>query len=149
VGGRRVWIIPITFSVPRQKPKPSTPEAKEIAGEVLSVVRNCAQEQHAYRHETEIALGEIFGLLDYLEIISLRGVAKGGSNERHRSKTGERLPVGPAKPNEKLSLKRIVIVELVAAGKNNKEIAAYFGMAINSLGITSLTSTLRLAFTTV
>jgi hypothetical protein len=62
------------------QPKPTTQsEAKEIAGEVLTVVRNCAQALQTYRNETEIAMGEISGLLDYLEIVALRGIAKGGT----------------------------------------------------------------------
>lgn len=61
-----------------KKPKPN-PEAKEIVDELLTVVRKVADALHPYRNETEIALGKISGLLDYLEIVAVRGIAKGGA----------------------------------------------------------------------
>ena len=67
---------------PTDPPKPRSQrqaalDAKEISGEVITVVRNVAQALEDYRNETEITLGEIAGLLDCLEIVALRGIAGG------------------------------------------------------------------------
>ena len=75
-----LFLVGRTTDPPKPRSQRQAPvDAKEIAGEVLTVVRNVAQALHQYHLDTEIALGEIAGLLDYLEIVALRGVAKGGT----------------------------------------------------------------------
>ena len=67
---------------PTDPPKPSALNAKSIAAEALTIARECARQLHEYHAQTEIALGEIAGLLDALEIEAIRALHPNASRAK-------------------------------------------------------------------
>ena len=76
----RLFLVDSPSDPPKPRPQRQTPiDPKEIARETLAIVNQCAQALHAYHTETETRLGEICGLLDALELLAVRTLAKGGA----------------------------------------------------------------------
>ena len=63
--------------VPSPSPKPQhSAEPKDIAAEVLEIVRECKGSLFCYRAETEVLLGQMGGLLNALEAAAVRAIRR-------------------------------------------------------------------------
>jgi hypothetical protein len=66
-----IHLVPIPFPKPQHSADP-----KDIAAEVLKVVRECKQGLFGYRADAEVLVNQMGGLLDALEAAAVRAIRR-------------------------------------------------------------------------